>query len=210
MNKKIIIKTFATNVAISFFFAAIFILLIYIFGNSKINHYASIINTVAVSEINEKEVASVYKVETKRIINYPSYGKKYGNVVISKINLNLPLYHGDSLSILRYGVGHYAGSYFPGEGGTVILAAHNDVGYFHRLPELEKGDIVKLETNYGTFEYKVDSHKIVKETDLASFPIQKEKDMLIMYTCYPINRSVVGRKTQRYVVYAYLVGDSDE
>ena len=38
---------------------------------------------------------------------------------------------GDTLDILRYGVGHYAGSFFPGEGGSVIFAAHNN--YFRKL-----------------------------------------------------------------------------
>ena len=39
------------------------------------------------------------------------------------MKLELPIYHGDTLKILRKGVGHYAGSYFPGENGTVLLAA---------------------------------------------------------------------------------------
>ena len=48
--------------------------------------------------------------------------------------------------------------------------------------------------------------KVVKETNLAAFPIQHDHELLIMYTCYPINQSVVGRKTKRYVVYAKKVG----
>ena len=31
--------------------------------------------------------------------------------------------------------------------------------------------------------------------------------MLIMYTCYPLG---VGRKTERFVVYAYKAGDKNE
>ena len=31
-----------------------------------------------------------------------------------------------------------------------------------------------------------------------------------MYTCYPMNHSVVGRRKKRYVVYAYKVGEVDE
>ena len=55
-----------------------------------------------------------------------------------------------------------------------------------------------------------ESKKVVKETDLAAFPIQHEKELLILYTCWPINRSVVGRKTERLVIYANKVGDSYE
>ena len=52
--------------------------------------------------------------------------------------------------------------------------------------------------------------KVVSEKDLNAFKIQHEEERLIMYTCYPINRSVVGRKTKRYVVYAKKVGVVNE
>ena len=51
--------------------------------------------------------------------------------------------------------------------------------------------------------------KVVKETDLEAFPIQHDHELLIMYTCWPINRSVVGRKTQRLVVYAERVENNE-
>lgn len=207
MLKKV--KTFATYVAISFFFTAIFSLLITVFFYEKINYYITLINTTTVKEYNvEKEI--VYNKEAKRLIEYPDYGKKYANLIIPSIDMNLPVFHGDNLTILKSAVGHYAGSYFPGEGGTVLLAAHNTKGFFQRLEELKKGDEITIDTIYGTFKYSVDSYKVVKETDLEAFPFQKERELLIMYTCYPINRSVVGRKTERYVVYAYRIGDNNE
>lgn len=42
--------------------------------------------------------------------------------------------------------------------------------------------------------------KIVNETDLELLPIQKEKEILMLYTCYPFQN--IGYTTQRYVVYA--------
>ena len=51
---------------------------------------------------------------------------------------------------------------------------------------------------------------LVDEKNLKAFDIQHEKEILILYTCYPINRSVVGRKTKRYVVYASKVGYKNE
>lgn len=203
------LKRFAKFLAISFFFSAIFVLLFYFIRNDKISYYASLINTTAIKK-SDKEKDVIYNQDAKRLISYPAYGKKYAKLKIDKINLDLPIYYGDSMEILRYGVGHYAGSYFPGEGGSIILPAHNTEGFFSRLPELEKNDLIIIEANYGTFKYKVGSHKVVKETDLKAFPIQEEKEMLIMYTCYPINRSVIGRKTERYVVYAYRAEDENE
>ncbi len=205
---KNILKTFAINVAISFFFASIFITITYFFTEGKINYYSSLINSLVVN--NSKETEAVFSKETKRLIELPTYGKRFGIVKVPSINLSLPLYHGDNLKILHYGIGHYAGSYFPGEGGSIILPGHNNIGVFHDLDKLKNGDKVIIEANYGTFTYEVTSFKVVKETELDAFPIQKDKELLIMYTCWPINRSIVGRKTERLVVYAKKIGESYE
>lgn len=207
-TKKFTTKIFAINIAISFFFASIFITVIYFLGEEKINYYSALINSLVVN--NSAENDAVYSKEAKRLIELPTYGKRFGTIKIETIDLSLPLYHGDNLKILHYGIGHYAGSYFPGEGGSIILPGHNNVGVFNRLDELKKGDKVVIEANYGVFTYEVDSYKVVKETELDAFPIQKEEELLIMYTCYPINRSVIGRKTERYVVYAKKIGESYE
>ena len=65
------------------------------------------------------------------------------------------------------------------------------------------GDTIIVETNYGLFQYKVDDMKVIKETDYDAFKINKDKEELILYTCYPLNQ-YLGRKTKRYVVYASL------
>ena len=76
--------------------------------------------------------------------------------------------------------------------------------------KVKKGDKVVIEANYATFTYEVYDYKVVKETNLKAFEIQQNEERLLMYTCYPINQSVVGRKTKRYVVYAKRVGDISE
>ena len=202
-------KIIANKIAISFFISSIIILMIYVFLFNKISYYTSIINTTAIN-INKKNTITKYDKENKRLIGYPTYGEKYADLLVNTIDLNLPIYHGDSLTILKSGVGHYAGSYFPGEGGTVILAAHNTKGFFNRFEEIQLDDIVTISANYGTFKYKVYDTKIVNETDLDAFKIQDKEERLIMYTCYPINKSIIGRKTKRYVVYAKLVGENYE
>ena len=202
------LKIFAINIAISFFFASIFITIIYFVFEKKINFYSNLINSLVVN--TDKENEAVFSQEAKRIIALPTYGKRFGTIKIEAINLSLPVYHGDNLQILHYGIGHYAGSYFPGEGGSIIMPGHNNVGVFHDLDKLKKGDKIVIEANYGTFTYEVSDYKVVKETDLDAFPIQKEEELLILYTCWPINRSVVGRKTERFVVYAKKVGESYE
>lgn len=209
MKIKINIKRFASNLALSFFFTAIFVLCFYFFLDEKVGTYTSLINVAAVG--NSKITNEIkYDFKLKKIIDFPSFGSKFANLIIPGIDLKLPIYHGDTLKILSYGVGHYAGSYFPGEEGSIILAAHNTAGFFQRIDELKKNDIIKIETNYGNFIYKVDHYNIVDEKDLSAFPVQNEKELLILYTCYPINRSIIGRKTKRYVIYAYKVGEENE
>ena len=209
MRKQNILKTFATNVAFSFCFTAIFVLIVFFIFNKKINYYSSLINTTAINtSIKKEQKDTSLDLNKKRLINYPDYGSKYATIEIEKINLKLPVYHGDSLSILRHGVGHYAGSYFPGEGGTTILAAHNSENFFGNITLLKKGDRIVLDTTYGMFTYEVDNYKVVNEKDLSAFGIEHDNEKLIMYTCYPTN--TLGNKTERYVVYAYKVGDNND
>lgn len=210
MKLKLRIKTVATNVAIAFFFTAIFVLLYYYIVEDKLSTYINLINKTTVSKVDDEERVTSYNFESKRLLNYPKYGKKYATLNIKSIGLDLPVYHGDNLKILRHGVGHYAGSYFPGENGTVILAAHNTSGFFNKLDKVNKGDKVIIKANYATFEYEVYDMKVVSENNLDAFKVQHEEERLIMYTCYPINKSVVGRKTKRYVVYAKKVGVINE
>ena len=167
------------------------------------------INTTAVKESDEEKIAT-YNFDAKKLITYPRYGSKYATLEIDSIKLNLPIYYGDTKKILHLGVGHYNGSYFPGENGTIIYAGHNNPGYFQKLDQVKVGDSVVVKASYGTFKYRITSFKVVKETDLESFNVQHEKEVLIMYTCWPINRSMIGRKTQRFVVYAEEVGDINE
>ena len=198
-------KTVAINIAIAFFFTAIFVLCYYYFVEEELSFYINVINTTAAPKTGEEKHAS-YNFETNKLLNYPSYGKKYATLNIESIDVNLPIYHGDSLKILRHGIGHFAGSYFPGENGTIILAGHNTNRMFNKLDGIKKGDKVIIKAYNATFEYQVYDMKVVKETDPSAFKIQHNEERLIMYTCYPINRSIVGRKTQRYVVYAKKVG----
>ena len=150
-------------------------------------------NSNVISEIK-------FNKEVKEITEYPEYGSRYGNIKIEALDVNLPLYYGDKLSILRNGVGQSSGAYFPGEGGSIICMGHNTKTFLYRLPEIKKGAIINVETTYGTFEYKVNETKIVNMYDVDQLPVQKDKEILMLYTCYPVNG--LGHKTDRFVVYA--------
>lgn len=197
-------KEIAEQLTISFFISAISVLFIYFTFYEKIDKILSLVNLITISEKQiEKQEISFDSVK-KRLANYPTWGSIWATIEIPSISITAPIYHGDTLDILKYGVGHYSGSYFPGEGGSIILAAHNSREHFMYITKLNKDDQVILKANYGTFTYKVTDTKIIKDNDMASLPIQHEKEILMMYTCWPVN--TIGFKTKRYVVYTELVG----
>ena len=172
----------------------------FLFG-ARIEDAVSLANKITIDVDNKEEVKPI-EISEKKIKNYPEYGTKYATIEIPKIDVDLPVYFGDTLEVLKKGVGHSSGSYFPGEGGSIVYAGHNAKKTFRRLGELQIGDEIVVKATYGTYTYKVYDMKLIKETDIQELPIQREKEILMIYTCYPFNN--IGYATQRYVVYAEL------
>lgn len=196
-----LIKATIIDVIVALFITVIVIGGIYLFWGREIDENISIINKVSIDLDNKKE--EVTTINTDNVIeNYPEYGTQYATIEIPKINVNLPVYFGDTLEILKKGVGHSSGSYFPGEGGSIVYMGHNSTKMFRRFSELQIGNEIKVTTSYGEYNYKIYDMQLIKETELDKLPIQKEKEILMVYTCYPFNN--IGYATQRYVVYAEL------
>ena len=160
------------------------------------------ITTSAKAEPEQTTISTDEETEQTIIKNYPEYGTQYATIEIDKIDVNLPVYFGDTLEILKKGVGHSSGSYFPGEGGSIIYMGHNSKNMFRRFSELQIGNEIKVTTSYGKYTYKIYDMQLIKETETDKLPIQRDKEILMIYTCYPFNN--VGYATQRYVVYAEL------
>lgn len=164
------------------------------------------INYVDMISINtsNKMIKDIKYDETKKaIVNYPEYGTRYGNIKIESLDINLPLYYGDKLAYLKYGVGQSSGAYFPGEGGSIICLGHNNRNFLHDLPEIEKDAIIEIATTYGTFKYKVYQTKIINMNNVDELVIQKDEEILMLYTCYPVN--TLGNKKDRFVAFARRV-----
>lgn len=216
MLKKIIkaILAIVKQLAIAFFFASIIIFIASLFVKDKLELGFSLISNFAVAGEYGEQVEVKFDEMEKRLVNYPHYGTKFATLIIPDMgDFAEEVVHGDDLDIIKKNVGHFAGSYFPGEGGSIIFAAHNSRKHFMFLPKVKIGSIVTVKTDYGVFNYKVYKTKIIKDTQEEELPIQKEKEILMMYTCYPT--TTVGHKDKRYVVYAELdsveyTGDKNE
>ena len=192
-----ILKATIIRLIVAFLFVAIIFCFYKVCLEKKTETAARVVRTFAVN----REIKTLDPVlDGNILLHRPMYGTQYATMRIPSIDLELPLYYGEGLDLLKKGLGQDSNSYFPGEGGTILCMGHNFKTFLARLPETRTGDTIEIETSYGTFEYTIYESKIVHETDLSAAPIQQEEEMLIIYTCYPINN--IGHAYQRYLVYA--------
>ncbi len=205
MQNKLVqtVKATINCIIVALLITGLLIFGIKLFLGQEIETIFLLANKVSINiDENKEPVETIISEENNKIQNYPEYGTKYGTIEIDKIDVNLPVYFGDTLEILKKGVGHSSGSYFPGEGGSIVYMGHNSKKMFRRFSELQIGDEIKVTTTYGEYNYRIYDMQLIKETELDKLPIQKDKEILMVYTCYPFNN--IGYATQRYVVYAEL------
>ncbi len=150
--------------------------------------------------------AKIRKIQiNNKTINYPRNGEQLGTIIIPSISLNYPIIEGDDQNNLAKGVGHDSSSAIPGENSNVVLDAHRDT-MFRNLGDVKIGNIVTIETNYGTFNYKVYKTRIVTPDDPTAI-IKSNKEMMTLYTCYPF--SYIGHAPKRYIVMTEFVNSTN-
>ena len=201
-KKKKTLKVITKSLVVAFFFSSFFIsLYLILFGNITTT-YVTFLNNISIEEILPSNDDVKVDKETHTITNYPGRNTKYGTLEIKNVDIKLPIYLGDSYKNLSKGIGHYAGSMFPGEGGAIVMAGHNNKGFLYNLYDVEKDNIINIDTIYGKFKYKVYKTDIIKDTESEKLPLVTEEETLMLYTCYP---HTLGRTNKRFVVYAHLV-----
>jgi sortase A len=90
----------------------------------------------------------------------------------------------------------------PGQLGNAALAGHRDT-LFRQLQNIRRDDHITIQTVNGTFEYVVESLKIVQPDDLAVLKANKGDRLLTLITCYPFH--YIGSAPQRFIVRARQV-----
>ena len=199
------IKATIISIIVALFITVLCLLCVKLFAGAQINDAITIANRVAIDikQETETEFKETTINENQKLASYPDYGSKYATIEIPQIGVDLPVYFGDTLEILKNGVGHSSGSYFPGEGGSIIYMGHNSENVFRKFSELQVGNEIIVKTTYGEFKYKIYDMQLINEKELDKLPVQRDKEILMVYTCYPFNN--IGYATQRYVVYAERV-----
>ena len=134
----------------------------------------------------------------------PETVQMFGRLEIPSINLSQIFVEGADASTLRRAVGHIPGTASPGGAGNVVLAAHRDT-FFRRLGNIRDGDVIRLITVKGSYEYVVESSLIVDPDERIALR-DLDRPTLTLVTCYPFH--YVGSAPKRFVVHASLVTES--
>ncbi len=115
-----------------------------------------------------------------------------------------------------FDVGWYEASYAPGEGGTMVIDGHNGGphvhGVFKDLPDLQVGDIIKIERGDGKiFNYSVVENKSVLLIDADAYMSvamrspEKGKESVTLISCTGEWSQVQGTYLSRQFTRAVLV-----
>lgn len=94
-------------------------------------------------------------------------GKLIGTVSCSRAGIYEKVYYGTNRVTMRDGVGMSNDSYLPGNGGCTNIAGYVSSS-FKGLYDVNKGDVIVLETYWGTFKYSI--------TDMYEADSQKETE----------------------------------
>jgi sortase A len=132
-------------------------------------------------------------------VSLPS-GVPIGMLEIARVGLSGVVVEGDTDSVLDRAIGHLPDTPLPWHTGTgnSALAAHRDA-LFRPLRGVRVGDVLRLETPHGDFNYVVRETLIVEPDDLWVLdptPVA----MLTLISCYPFN--FIGNAPKRFIVRA--------
>ena len=124
-----------------------------------------------------------------RILNINGNGIM-GYIIIQKLGVELPLYHGISAEVLNIACGHLEGSSLPvgGESTHCVLSAHRGLPHaklFTELDKMELGDTFQITVLDRTVTYQVDQIKVVRPDEIDDIQIQPGQDLCTLLTCTP-------------------------
>ena len=147
----------------------------------------------------------------------PSGTGMMGHIEISKLGVDLPVYHTVEEGVLQVGVGHIPGSSLPGGGPSthVVLSGHRGLPtskLFTDLDAMDVGDVFLLHMLDRTMAYQVDQVRIVEPTEVNDLRIEEGKDYCTLVTCtpYAINthRLLVRGHRVDYLDQGYVPADA--
>jgi sortase A len=131
-------------------------------------------------------------------------GEPIGTLEIARVGLSGVVVEGDEDSVLDRAIGHLPDTPLPWHTGNSALAAHRDA-LFRPLKDVRLGDILRLRTPHGDFEYLVRDIQIVKPDALWVLD-PTPVPMLTLISCWPFN--YIGHAPERFIVRAERQGEA--
>lgn len=133
-----------------------------------------------------------------------------GYVDISKINVQLPIYHGVDDTILQIAVGHFPGSSLPigGINTHSVISGHRGLPsakLFTNLDKLVEGDTFVIRVLDETMTYEVDQINIVLPDDISNLAFTAGEDLCTLVTCTPY-----GVNSHRLLVRGHRVPNEED
>lgn len=133
-----------------------------------------------------------------------------GYIQIPKINVETPIYHGTSNSVLQIAIGHIEWSSLPTGGPSThcVISGHRGLPsarLFTDLPKLSLGDVFYVRVLNELLTYEVDQIRTVMPDDLEDLKVVEGKDYLTLVTCTPY-----GVNTHRLLVRGHRIENSAE
>lgn len=208
-SKNSFMKATIISLIVAFIYVAVFSLILFFvyykvdIHGINLSRAMGMVDSISIDTSKKVLKDVTIDLETKNLKHYPAFGTKYGTISIPSLGLTHDFYFGDSLAVLRNGIGNSGGAYFPGEGGTIIAMGHNYKGILKTLPNIKNGDQIILDLTYGRFVYEVYDAQVVYYEDSDKLELQRDEERLLLYTCYPTDG--FGHAVDRYVVWSRLV-----
>ena len=128
----------------------------------------------------------------------PRRGDVVGTIEVPRLGISSIVLEGDDPATLAKAVGHLADTPWPWQEGNAAFAAHRD-SFFRPLERIRRGDLIRVATAAGDFDYLVEDAIVVSPTDLWVLD-PTARPALTLITCYPFR--YVGAAPQRFVVRA--------
>ncbi len=114
-----------------------------------------------------------------------AFGEQYATLSVPDADIeDAPIYFGDGDEMLEAGIGHFAGSRFPGQNGKIVYSAHVTT-IFRYFEDLKPGAKFEVKTKYGDYVYEMEKSVIFDYEDYTPLLPNDGTETLFCYTCYP-------------------------
>jgi len=134
-------------------------------------------------------------------LDHPTTNGVAFNIDVPAIGYSATVREGVDAGVLGVGPGHYPGSAWPGQAGTVGVAAHNV--YWLSFNRLHVGDTVEIRTQHGQYIYVITGIKVTDPSDRTVI-VPTVSNRIALTTCYPLWAGAFA--TQRLVFLGVQTG----